>query len=182
MSAVLPEPAHRLKQPKNLSPRIQWLRDYYFQGVQRRWNNEMTAWTTGTSWDFQYEEIPFYIVPETYAFFQTFRSSFQQTARPVTLYPDFWTWSLPERKAWFNRAQARILAGDKAGALSDLDRAIELAPQLAIAWLNRGVLRNERGDRAGALADWRQGLAAEPQGPFAGQLRQWIAAAEGGGE
>ncbi len=97
------QPEYRIKQPKNLSPRIQWLRDYYFQGVQRRWNNEMTAWTTGTPWDFQYEEISFYIVPETYAFFQTFRSCFQQTSRPVTLHPDFWKWSLPERKAWFNR-------------------------------------------------------------------------------
>ncbi len=97
------QPQYRIKQPQNLSPRIQWLRDYYFQGVQRRWNNEMTAWTTGTPWDFQYEEISFYIVPETYAFFQTFRSCFQQTARPVALHPDFWTWSLPERKAWFNR-------------------------------------------------------------------------------
>jgi pyruvate-formate lyase len=98
----LDQTQYRIKQPKNLSLRIQWLRDYYFQGVQRRWNNEMTAWTTGTPWDFQYEELTFYIVPETYAFFQTFRSSFQQTARPVTLHPDFWTWSLPERKAWFN--------------------------------------------------------------------------------
>jgi formate C-acetyltransferase len=100
---TLKQPEYRIKQPKNLSPRIQWLRDYYFQGVQRRWNNEMTAWTTGTPWDFQYEEISFYIVPETYAFFQTFRSCFQQTARPVALHPDFWTWRLPERKAWFNR-------------------------------------------------------------------------------
>jgi len=49
-------------------------------------------------------------VPETYAFFQTFRSCFQQTARPVALHPDFWTWSLPERKAWFNReVMARYL-------------------------------------------------------------------------
>ncbi len=101
MTCVQPE--YRIKQPKNLSPRIQWLRDYYFQGVQRRWNNEMTAWTTGAPWDFQYEELTFYIVPETYAFFQTFRSCFQQTARPVALHPDFWMWSLPERKAWFNR-------------------------------------------------------------------------------
>ncbi|MCP4589898.1 MAG: hypothetical protein GY842_04080, partial [bacterium] len=88
---------------KNLSPRIKWLRDYYFQGVEREWNNEFTAWTTGTDWDFQYEEITFYIVPETYTFLQTFRSSFRQVARPVALHPNFWKWSLPERRAWFNR-------------------------------------------------------------------------------
>ena len=29
------QPSASLKQPNNLSPRIQWLRDYYFQGVQR---------------------------------------------------------------------------------------------------------------------------------------------------
>ncbi len=97
------KPRYAIKEPKNLSPRVQWLRDYYFQGVGRAWNNEFTAWTTGTPWDFQYEELTFYIVPETYAFLQTFRSSFKQTARKVALHPDFWQWSLPERKAWFNR-------------------------------------------------------------------------------
>jgi len=95
------QPQVSLKKPKNLSPRIQWLRDYYFQGVNRAWNNEFTSWTTGTPWDIQYEELPFYIVPETYAFFSTFRGAFKQTARPVKLDPEFWSWSLPERKAWF---------------------------------------------------------------------------------
>jgi formate C-acetyltransferase len=40
-------------------------------------------------------------VPENLQFFQTFRSSFQQTAHKVDLHPDFWQWSIPERKAWF---------------------------------------------------------------------------------
>ena len=31
---MLEKPKYAVKQPKNLSPRIQWLRDYYFQGVQ----------------------------------------------------------------------------------------------------------------------------------------------------
>ncbi len=95
-------PKYAIKQPGRLSPRIQWLRDYYFQGVKRNWNNEFTAWTTGTPWDFQFEELTFYIVPETYAFFQTFRSSVRQTSKKVTLHHDFWKWSIPERKAWFN--------------------------------------------------------------------------------
>ena len=94
---------YEIKTPWKLSERIKWLRDYYFEGVNRRWNNEYTSWSTGTPWDFQYEEISFYIVPETYSFFQTFRSSFRQTAKPVRLHQDFWQWSLPERKAWFNR-------------------------------------------------------------------------------
>ena len=93
----------QLKKPKNLSPRIQWLRDYYFKGVDRKWNNEFTSWTTGTPWDFQFEEMSFHIVPEVYAFFQTFRSSFKQTANKVELHPDFWSWRIPQRKAWFNK-------------------------------------------------------------------------------
>jgi formate C-acetyltransferase len=109
---------HRIKEPKNLSGRIAWLRDYYFTGARRAWNNEFTSWTTGTSWDIQFDEMTFYIVPETYPFLQTFRSSMQQTAREVTLHPDFWAWSLPERKAWFvkevmvNHVPQEILPGD----------------------------------------------------------------------
>ena len=93
--------AQKIKEPKNLSARITWLRDYYFQGASRAWNNEFTAWTTGTSWDVQFDEMTFYIVPETYPFLQPFRISMQQNAKPVKLHPDFWSWSLPERKAWF---------------------------------------------------------------------------------
>ncbi|MGD0610483.1 MAG: pyruvate formate lyase family protein [Anaerolineales bacterium] len=100
---VLEKPRYAIKAPSNLSPRIQWLRDYYFQGVGRAWNNEYTSWTTGTPWDFQYNELTFYIVPETYAFLQTFRSAFALVAHPVRLAPDFWKWSLPERRAWFNK-------------------------------------------------------------------------------
>ena len=92
---------YTLKAPHNLSPRIRWLRDYYFQGVKRKWNNEYTSWTTGTPWDFQYNELTFYIVPETYFYLQTFRSSFKQVAKPVALHPDFWSWSIVERRAWF---------------------------------------------------------------------------------
>jgi pyruvate-formate lyase len=103
INAPVKEARFRVKQPTNLSPRIQWLRDYYFKGVKRNWNNENTSWTTGTPWDFQYNEVSFYIVPETYSFLQTFRSSFKQMARPVALHPDFWKWSIVERRAWFNR-------------------------------------------------------------------------------
>jgi formate C-acetyltransferase len=97
------KPRFTIKTPSNLSARIQWLRDYYFMGVRRAWNNEYTAWSTGTLWDFQYNELSFYIVPETYAFLQTFRSSFNQAARSIPLHPSFWQWSIPERRAWFNK-------------------------------------------------------------------------------
>jgi len=94
---------HAIKEPHGLSERIRWLRDYYFRGVGRSWNNEFSCWTTGTSWDVLYDETSYYIVPETYAFLQTFRSSTLQAARPVTLPPDFWSWSLVERRAWLIR-------------------------------------------------------------------------------
>jgi pyruvate-formate lyase len=94
---------HELKQPHGLSPRVRWLRDYYFEGVKRAWNNQFTCWTTGAPWDVLYDEISYYIVPETYAFLQVFRSSVLQAAKPVRLHEEFWTWSLPERRAWFIR-------------------------------------------------------------------------------
>jgi formate C-acetyltransferase len=92
-----------LKQPHGLSPRVAWLRDYYFEGVERAWNNQFTCWTTGAPWDVLYDELSYYIVPETYAFLQVFRSSGLQAAESVKLHEDFWEWSLPERRAWFIR-------------------------------------------------------------------------------
>ena len=101
------QPAERtdagLKQPHGLSPRVRWLRDYYFEGVKRSWNNQFTCWTTGAPWDVLYDEISYYIVPETYAFLQIFRSSALQSATPVRLHEDFLSWSLPERRAWLIR-------------------------------------------------------------------------------
>ncbi len=95
-------PDYAIKTPYHLSPRVQWLRDYYFRGVQRPWNNEFTAWTTGTSWDFQYEETTYHIVPEVYPFFKTFSASFRQTAQTIPMEAGFWKLSIAERKAIFN--------------------------------------------------------------------------------
>jgi formate C-acetyltransferase len=112
------QPKFAIKTPRGLSPRIAWLRDYYFQGTARAWTNEATAWTTGTPWDVVYDEITYYIVPETYAFLQTFRSALRQAARPVPLPEGFWGWSLPERRAWFirevmvNHVPQELLPGD----------------------------------------------------------------------
>jgi hypothetical protein len=102
-TATLPKYEHPIKEPKGLSPRIQWLRDYYFQGAERAWSNEFVSWTTGTSWDVQFNETNFYIVPETYALLQTLRGSYRQAARRIDLHPDFWSWSIVERRAWFVR-------------------------------------------------------------------------------
>jgi formate C-acetyltransferase len=65
-----------------------------------------------------YDETTFHIVPETYAFFQPFRSSALQMARTVELPEAFWTWPLPRRRAWFirevmvERLPQELLPGD----------------------------------------------------------------------
>ena len=56
---------------EKLSDRIKWLRDYYFKGTKRNWNNEFISWTTGTSWDTQFNEMNYYIVHENYLLFDT---------------------------------------------------------------------------------------------------------------
>jgi formate C-acetyltransferase len=113
-----PAQIQKIKEPKKLSQRIKWLRDYYFSGVNRKWNNEFSPWTTGTQWDIQYDEITYYIVPETYPFLQTFKSSIKQASRKVDIPNDFYSLSLPERKAWFlketmiNYVPQELLPGD----------------------------------------------------------------------
>ncbi|MBI5505921.1 MAG: hypothetical protein HY899_14080 [Deltaproteobacteria bacterium] len=138
-----PRPHHAFKEPHGLSPRIQWLRDHYFRGLGRSWNNEFTCWTTGTAWDVVYDELAYYIVPETYAFFQTFRSSTLQAARPVPLEADFWNWSLPERRAWLIRkvmvdcVPQEVLPGDLiAGARFNI--------LVSRAWTKRESARRDR--------------------------------------
>ena len=135
-TAVAQPEAAPLKTPANLSPRIQWLRDYYFQGADRRWNNQFLAWSTGTPWDVQFNEMTFYIVPETYALLQTLRGSFRQAARNVDLPDDFWSRSLPERRAWFvkevmvNHVPREILPGDlMAGARFNLQTSLCLTEE-----------------------------------------------------
>jgi len=110
--------ASGVKQPHGLSPRIQWLRDYYFQGVQRAWNNEWSCWSTGTPWDVCYDELGFHIVPENYALFDALTASILMASEDVPLPSGFWTWSLVERRAWFikqvvvNQLPQEILPGD----------------------------------------------------------------------
>lgn len=107
-----------IKQPKNLTKRIEWLRNYYFEGVKRDWNNEYHCYTTGKPWDFLFDEITYYIVPETIPFYQTFASSSLQSAKTIALPDDFWKLSLKERRAIFmkeavvNNMPADLLKGD----------------------------------------------------------------------
>lgn len=107
-----------LKEPANLSQRIGWLRDYYFKGVKRKWNNEFIPFTTGTDWDEIFDELTFYVVPETYSFFKPFVASTKQGAHRVQLPDGFFSWSIAERRAWFirevmvNHVPQEVLPGD----------------------------------------------------------------------
>jgi pyruvate-formate lyase len=109
---------YQIKEPKGLSERIAWLRDYYFKGCKRSWNNEYTAWSTGTPWDLQYQEMTYYIVPEVYMLLDTLGGGYHQAARNIPLKDDFWSLSLVERNAWFlkevmlNHVPQEILPGD----------------------------------------------------------------------
>ena len=132
---------HAIKEPKGLSPRIQWLRDYYFNGAERKWNNQFTAWSTGTPWDAVFNELTFYIVPETFLLFSPLAGSFLQSARKVDLHPDFWNWSIPERRAWFvketivNRVPQEILPGDLiAGGRFNVQTSMCLNEKEAAEW------------------------------------------------
>lgn len=138
-----------IKKPKNLSPRIQWLREYYFRGTDRAWNNEHTSWGTGTPWDIQYNELSYYIVPEVYALVQSLRSSYKQGARTVELHPEFWSWSLPERRAWFNKevmvnhVPRELLPGDLlAGARFNIQTSLCLNKSEARKYDNRVLGKN----------------------------------------
>ncbi len=146
-----PEPG--IKEPSGLSERIQWLRDYYFRGTERAWNNEFTSWTTGTPWDIIYNELTFYIVPETYTLLGTLGASYLQAARPVALHPDFWNWSLTERRAWFvrevivNHVPQEILPGDLlAGARFNVQTSLCFTKEESSAWQKR--VKGKNGARA----------------------------------
>ncbi|MHA1466870.1 MAG: pyruvate formate lyase family protein [Promethearchaeota archaeon] len=98
-----------IAEPHDLSPRSKWLRDYYFKGTDREWNNEFMAFTTGTDWDIIWYEGDYYIVPEVHNFIQVLgkndkgvmASSYRSMAVPVKLPENFWELSLPERRIYF---------------------------------------------------------------------------------
>ncbi|MHA1562734.1 MAG: pyruvate formate lyase family protein, partial [Promethearchaeota archaeon] len=97
---------YKIAEPHDLSPRNKWLRDYYFLGVKREWNNEYMPFTTGLPNDRQFAESDYYIVPEIYFYLGNksrgiFSSSLSLMAETVELPKDFWTKSLPERRIIF---------------------------------------------------------------------------------
>ena len=78
-----------VKQPKNLSPRVKWLRDYYFEGANRAWNNEANTFSNGRDWDQCYDELSYYIVPETKATFQTTAAGYLAASKIIPVEDSF---------------------------------------------------------------------------------------------
>ncbi len=147
----------RIKVPGPLSRRVAWLRDYYFRGTQRPWNNEHTSWTTGTDWDIQFQELTYHIVPEVYTLLPTMVGSYRQSARAVPLHPDFWRWSLVERRAWFvkevmtRHLPAEVLPGDLlAGARFNIMTSLCLDAHQAKQYEKR--VSGKRGVRSQVIA------------------------------
>ncbi|NHJ83906.1 MAG: hypothetical protein FK734_00505, partial [Asgard group archaeon] len=103
----LTKPKFAVAEPHNLSPRAKWLRDYYFLGNSREWNNEYSPFTTGAPWgDRIWNEGDYYIVPDVYAFIGDktkglFNMSIELMAQEVKLPDDFWDEPLPVRRAKF---------------------------------------------------------------------------------
>ena len=59
-----------IAEPHDLLPRSKWLRDYYFKGQEREWNNESMAFTTDTDWDIIWYEGDYYVAPDIYFYIQ----------------------------------------------------------------------------------------------------------------
>lgn len=99
----MPKYENAIKQPKNLSPRVKRLRDYFFEGVGREWNNEYNTFTNGLKWDRSFDEITYHIVPETLAFFQPFTTGFIAAGKIVPVDGKFFDKSIAERKAAYEK-------------------------------------------------------------------------------
>ena len=63
---------------------------------------------------------------------------------------------------YYNRAQAKRLKNDAAGAIADYTRAIELGSTNPAAYNNRGNARAENNDRDGAIADYTRAIELKP--------------------
>jgi hypothetical protein len=106
-----------------------------------------------TPWDIIYNELTFYIVPETYTLLTTLGASYLQAARPVALHPDFWQWPRVQRRAWFvkevivNYVPQEILPGDLlAGARFNIQTSMCFTEEESKEWLRQ--VKGKNGARA----------------------------------
>ena len=89
-----------------------------------------------------------------------------------------------DAETFYRRAQMKMRSHDKAGAIDDLTRAIELDPSFQLAFLLRGAVRRELGDEDGMIADYKRSQELDPDSPLqvvsygrfglTERLRRWI--------
>lgn len=94
-----------LKKPKNLSPRIKWLRDFYYKGRDREWNNEYLSFSTGEPWDLLYDMTINTITYEEVRGYRVTEASAKQIgmSHVIQVPKGFYDQTIAERKAWFNK-------------------------------------------------------------------------------
>ena len=90
-----------------LSPRVRKLRDEYWNFYERKFTNQVRAYTTGAAWDCVYSIWSWTNVPEVALFQRGFRSYLGAAATLVELPSDFWNEPLVVRQAMFFREVVR---------------------------------------------------------------------------
>ena len=70
-----------------------------------------------------------------------------------------------------NRAMEKAGFGDTKGAISDMDKVIEMNPNYFNAYYNRGNLKSRIGDWNGAIKDLNEAIKMTPYLPYAFFLR-----------
>jgi pyruvate formate-lyase/glycerol dehydratase family glycyl radical enzyme len=92
----------------SLPGRVQRLRDEYFSFDDRDYfRNEVRPYGSGTEWDEVWSPYHWGVVPEMYAFFDSFRDSLLAAAETVALPDGFWEEPLAVRRALFFRQVVR---------------------------------------------------------------------------
>ena len=66
-------------------------------------------------------------------------------------------------EAYFYRAYAKDILGDKQGAIADWSKAIAINPQYHVSYYNRGIAKNDIGDSQGAIVDYSRAIALDPE-------------------
>ena len=78
-----------------------------------------------------------------------------------------WNSTPPFPKPMYREAFSKLSMKDTLGALTDLNKAIELNPKLTGAYISRGMTRAWLGDFREAMSDLNKAIKLEPENAFA---------------
>jgi len=65
-------------------------------------------------------------------------------------------------KAYIYSAFAKNILDNKAGAISDYTRSLQIDPSDKVSYYNRGLIKSNQGDRRGAIADFNKAIQIDP--------------------